>query len=148
MQLSKLKEYECRRTNSGGSYNRPLASNSRRRSGPEGKLIDEGMEGALVEQISKALTSYPEATFAKESPKRSESITNSLTSKHVSAREIIERLNRIGCKMSMRKNGGREVIRSGNVELLNEQPTPPRCYCFSFEGSHLCYCYKRPWFTP
>src|SRR5260370_199344 len=93
---------------------------------PPGEISSE-TAGSAAWRLVKALAQYAEgAAIAEQSAKNA-------PKKSASARAIIERLNRIGCKVSIRKAGGHQEVKSDNVELFEpggEQPPPP-CYCFA-----------------
>jgi hypothetical protein len=105
---------------------------------PPGEISGE-IAARAAWQVVNALAQYAEETVITEQSAKD------ARKKGASAGVIIERLNRIGCKVSIRKAGGHQEIKPDNLLLSQPgEPQPPRCYCFTWEGRSSCYCLKKP----
>ena len=101
--------------------------------------ISAEIAGRAAWQVVNALASYAEGAAISEQSAKGASKTGD------SAGKIVERLNRLGCKVSIRKAGAHREVKPDNVLLFQPGEEPqPRCYCFSWEGRSSCYCLKKP----
>jgi hypothetical protein len=91
-------------------------------------------------QLVGSLANYAEGVIAEQDVSKERAL----------ATEMITNLKRVGCKVSLRKQGEQEEVTPDNVETFLradalEHPLS-RCYCFSWKGISHCYCFTPPRF--